>query len=213
MPSQTISETIQALNSRPRRAPTRRREKVFGPASGAPLDRNAKIRIETYARAWTARHRSPGQHKGPLTRATMEVLRSLLWGFHNSQDGRCFPSYKSIAAKAECCVDTVYQAIRALEGAGVMTWVNRLVRIQTRELDIFGEMAWRSRLIRTSNAYSFRDPEEKAQAHRPRPTESENPHRTPNQESFLLPIDPKNPIEQALERLKTLMAAKESNRR
>ena len=36
-------------------------------------------------------------------------------GFHNSRDGRCFPSYEAIADKAKCCRDTVYEAIKALE--------------------------------------------------------------------------------------------------
>ena len=62
----------------------RRREKVFGPGRAVPLDRNAKARILAYARAWGARHRQPGQHKGPITRAFLEVLEALLWGFHNS---------------------------------------------------------------------------------------------------------------------------------
>ena len=137
---------------------SRRREKIFGQGRCQPLDRNAKARIMAYARAWSARHRRPGQHRGPLTRATLEVLEALLWGFHNSRDGRCFPSYESIAARAQCCRDTVYAAIRALEAAEVLTWVNRLVRVQFRELDLFGKMALRSRLVRTSNAYLFRDP-------------------------------------------------------
>jgi hypothetical protein len=136
----------------------RRREKVFGEGRCQPLDRNAKARIMVYARAWSARHRRPGQHRGPLTRATLEVLEALLWGFHNSRDGRCFPSYETIAARAQCCRDTVYEAIRALEGAEILTWVNRLIRVQFRELDLFGRMVPRTRLIRTSNAYTFRDP-------------------------------------------------------
>ena len=69
----------------------RGREKVFGPGRAVPLDRNAKARIQAYARAWSGRHRQPGQHKGPITRAFLEVLQALLWGFHNSRDGRCFP--------------------------------------------------------------------------------------------------------------------------
>ena len=81
----------------------RRREKVFGEGRCQPLDRNAKARIMVYARAWSARHKRPGQHRGPLTRATIEVLAALLWGFHNSRDGRCFPSYESEAV--ECTDD------------------------------------------------------------------------------------------------------------
>ena len=77
-----------------------RREKVFGPGRTVPLDRNAKIRIAAYARAWSARNRQPRQHKGPITRAFLEVLQALLWRFHNSRDGRCFPSYERIAKQA-----------------------------------------------------------------------------------------------------------------
>ena len=117
----------------------RRREKVFGPGPRIPLDRNAKARVMAYAKAWNARHRQPGQHRGPLTRATVEVLEALLWGFHNAASGACFPSYEAIAAKAECCRDTVYEAIKALELAGVLTWVNRIVRERVRERDLFGQ--------------------------------------------------------------------------
>ena len=135
-----------------------RREKVFGPPRGIPLDRNAKTRIMVYARAWSAKHKQAGQHRGPLTRATVEVLEALLWGFHNSKSGLCFPAYEEIARKAECCRDTVYEAIRALETADVLTWVNRIVRERVRELDLFGQWSTHWRTVRTSNAYLFRDP-------------------------------------------------------
>jgi hypothetical protein len=165
-----------------------RREKVFGPGRGFALDRNAKTRIMVYARVWSAKHRRPGQHRGPLTRAFMEVLEALLWGFHNSRDGRCFPSYESIAEKAHCNRDTVYEAIKALEFADVLTWVNRITRIRTRELDLFGQMATRWRIIRTSNAYLFRDP---LPCHRPANVQddfskSENPPGTLIQEISLV---------------------------
>jgi hypothetical protein len=97
-------------------------------------------------------------HRGPITRAFLEVLEALLWGFHNSRDGRCFPSYEAIATKAECARSTVAEALKVLEWAGVLTWVHRIARIQVRERDLFGRWATRWRVIRTSNAYVFRDP-------------------------------------------------------
>src|SRR5689334_19368999 len=136
----------------------RRREKVFGPGRAVPLDRNAKARIAAYARAWSARHRQDRQHKGPLTRAFMEVLDALLWGFHNSRSGVCFPSYESIAAKAGCARSTVSVALKALEFAGALTWQHRITRVRDRCSDLFGNDGWRWRVIRTSNAYVFRDP-------------------------------------------------------
>jgi hypothetical protein len=159
-----------------------RREKVFGPGRGIPLDRNAKARILAYARAWTARHRRLGQHKGPITRAFQDVLQALLWGFHNSPTGCCFPSYEAIASKAGCARSTVAEALKALEFAGVLTWQHRIVRIRERCRDLFGHEGWRWRVIRTSNAYCFRDPASK----------SDYPTGTPNQDSFLsLPSRPR----------------------
>src|SRR6516225_9275706 len=136
----------------------RRREKVFGPGRAVPLDRNAKARIMAYARAWSARQRRPGQHKGPITRAFLDVLQALLWGFHNSRSGCCFPGYEAIAGKAECARSTVAEALKALELAGVLTWQNRITRIRERCRDLFGHEGWRWRVIRTSNAYVFNDP-------------------------------------------------------
>jgi hypothetical protein len=52
-----------------------------------PLDRNAKARIMVYVRAYNARMREEGQHTGPITRAFMDVLRALLYGFHNGRTG------------------------------------------------------------------------------------------------------------------------------
>ncbi len=164
----------------------RTREKVFGAAHGIPLDRNAKVRIMIYARGYNARHRQSGQHRGPITRAFMEVLEALLWGFHNSKGGACFPSYETIARRAECNRDTVYEAIKALEAATILTWVNRIVRIRTRERDLFGQLATRWRIIRTSNAYLFRDPLPCAEG-RPvgwRATKSENPSESMNQDIY-----------------------------
>jgi hypothetical protein len=93
-----------------------------------------------------------------ITRAFHEVLEALLWGLHNSRDGRCFPSYEAIAAKAECARSTVAEALKVLEWARVLTWQHRIARIQVRERDLFGRCASRWRVIRTSNAYVFRDP-------------------------------------------------------
>jgi hypothetical protein len=132
-----------------------RREKVFGPGRAVPLDRNAKARIMAYARAWGARHRQPGQHRGPITRSFLEVLDVLLWGFHNSRDGRCFPSYEAIAAKAECARSTVAEALKVLEWAGVLTWAHRIARIQVRARDLFGK--WASRWCTSRPRQPFGD--------------------------------------------------------
>lgn len=142
------------------------REKVFGPGQAVPLDRNAKVRVLVYAKGWTALHRRPGQHKGPITRAFLEVLEVLLWGFHNSRSGACFPSYERIAEKAGCARSTVAEALKALELAGVLSWQHRIVRVRERCRDLFGANGWRWRVVRTSNAYGFFDPKASASGNR-----------------------------------------------
>jgi hypothetical protein len=189
----------------------RRREKVFGPGRAVPLDRNAKARIAAYARAWSRLHRQDGQHKGPLTRAFLGVLEALLWGFHNSRSGCCFPSYERIAEQAECSRTTVYEALKVLEWAGILTWQHRIARIRERCTDLFGRDGWRWRVIRTSNAYVFRDPQV-AVSGRPAP-EFGNLPGTQDQDVSKLPqapaVDPASPLERALARFGAVIAAKD----
>jgi hypothetical protein len=165
-----------------------RREKVFGPGRAVPLDGNAKARIAAYARAWSARNKQPRQHKGPITRTFLEVLEALLWGFHNSRSGCCFPSYEAIAAKAECGRSTVAEALKALESAGLLTWQNRITRAVVRQRDLFGRWSNRWTVIRTSNAYVFQDPQ--PQLAGVPGAKSENRIGTPNQDvsRYLRPV-------------------------
>jgi hypothetical protein len=174
------------------------REKVFGEGRCVPLDRNAKARIKVFARALSHRTEK-GKHYGVITAKFLAVLDALLWGFHNCGTGRCFPSYEAIAERADCTRSTVYEAIHALERAGILTWVNRIARIREWGPDLFGRAQNRWRVIRTSNAYAFIDP---------KPSKSELPTGTPIPELTLeMPhvrtpqFDPTNPLHQALSRL------------
>src|SRR3954453_19109042 len=155
------------------------REKMFGEGRAVPLDRNAKARIMVFARA-LMRRSEEGKHYGVLTAKFVAVLGALLWGFHNAGSGRCFPSYERIAEKADCARSTVYEAIRALEDAGILTWVNRIARIREWGPDLFGRAKNRWRVIRTSNAYTFVDAQ--VQAKPPDSSKSEITTGTEGQE-------------------------------
>jgi len=190
-----------------RAIPGRRRDKVFGPGRAIPLDRNAKVRIWAYAQGYTALHRRRGQHRGPLTRAHLDVLWALLWGFHNTRTGRCFPSYEAIAEKAKVDRSTVARAIAALEAGQVLTWENRLVRQRVVTPGLVGPVMV---LVprRTSNAYSFRDPQPQTPVILPK---SQNSTGTTYQDSSCFKegqtireaasLDPSNPLEAMLIRL------------
>ena len=131
-----------------------RREKLFGDGRPVPLDRNGKVRLMVLARA-LMRRTEKGRAYGAITAKGLAVLEALLWGFHNAKSGLCFPGYARIAERAGCAVSTVGEAIKMLERAGLLTWVNRLARIKVYEPGL----GWRKRVIRTSNAYSFADPQ------------------------------------------------------
>jgi Helix-turn-helix domain len=182
-----------------------RREKVFGPGHAVPLDRNAKARIAAYARAWDRQHRQPGQRGGALGRAALDVLGALLWAFHNARSGCCFPSYERIAAKAGCARSTVAEAIKVLEFANVLTWQNRIVRIRERCRDLFGREGWRWRVIRTSNAYAFRDPQ--SQLMGVPASKSDQRTGTSDQEVSRYVAEPARDADSALERALARFAA------
>ena len=135
----------------------RRREKVFGDGRPQPLDREAKLRIMTRARALKQRTEK-GKHYGLLTAKCLDVLEALLWSFHNARSGLCFPSLEKIAEKAKVARSTVSVAIKALEDAGLLSWVNRIVRVKDSALDLFGHWVNRWRILRTSNGYQLFDP-------------------------------------------------------
>jgi len=136
----------------------RRREKVFqNHETRVPLDREAKVRIMHLARA--LKHRTEkGKHYGELTAKFVDVLHALLWLIHDGKSGQCNPAYETIADKADCARSTVAVAIAVLERVGILSWVNRIHRIRVREKDLFGQWVTSWCVLRTSNAYVFRDP-------------------------------------------------------
>ena len=67
-------------------------------------------------------------------------------------------AYEAIAEAAGCCRGTVCEAIKALEAAGILSWVHRIKRVRERCSDLPGAGGSRSRVVRTSNAYAFNDP-------------------------------------------------------
>jgi Helix-turn-helix domain len=159
-----------------------RREKMFGMGRPIALDRNAKVRIMHWARC-LGRRTEKGKAYGQVTAKALAVLEALLWGFHNAKSGICFPSYEKIAEAAHCARSTVAEALKALEDAGILTWVQRIKRVREPCPDLLGDEGWRWRVLRTSNAYAFSDPSPAAD--RPNSSKSETPPGTPNQDISL----------------------------
>jgi Helix-turn-helix domain len=121
-----------------------RREKLFGDGRPRPMDRNAKVRIMHLARA-LMRRTEVGKAYGQITAKALAVLEALLWSFHNAKSGLCFPSYERIAKAACCARSTVAEAIKALEDAGILSWVNRIKRVAETTPDLFGHRTRKTR--------------------------------------------------------------------
>jgi hypothetical protein len=136
-------------------------EKTFGEGRPRPLDGNAKARLWAWACGLlrkSEQDKAEGRHYGKLSAKDLEVLRSLLWKFHNTKTGLCFPSYESLMEAADCARSTVYEGLKALEDAGILDWVHRIKRIWDEGPDLFGRACNRQRVVRTSNGYWFNDP-------------------------------------------------------
>jgi hypothetical protein len=133
-----------------------RRLKLFTDGRQAPIDRTDRARVMALAES--------ARRRGEITHSAVGILRELLHRFANLKDGRCFPSYERLAEAAGCCARTVGRCIQALERVGLVTWVNRIVRVRERD-----EPSWR--VMRTSNSYDF-----PAIAKAPRPAVSTKGH-------------------------------------
>jgi len=153
--AEAASQAVQARRAvlkgqkPPKKVRDRRREKLFGLGRPVPLDRNAKARIMHLARC-LKRRTEAGKHYGVLTGKFVDILEALLWGFHNAKSGLCFPSYETIAEAAHCARSTVAEAIKALEDAGILSWVNRIKRVAEPCRDLFGHRPRKTRVIRTA---------------------------------------------------------------
>jgi hypothetical protein len=163
---QAASSNAPRASARSPRRPQRPREKLFGDGRLVPLDREAKNRIQVLMRALT-HPTEPGKHYGAVTGKAEAVGRVLLWVFHNFKTGLCIPGYDTIAKAAGCHRDTVAEAIKMLEAAGILIWCNRRARVRIGGV---------TKVIRTSNSYRFIDPGSK----------SEFPSGTSNQDRFPL---------------------------
>jgi Helix-turn-helix domain len=129
----------------------------FGHSYAVPMATDGKKRVVQRAEEMTRGVMRSGRPRRMFTATTIEVLRVLVWKFHNAATGKCFPSYDEIADKARCSRDTVIEAVKALKKAGILSVVSRITRIQEKIKDIFGRIVTITRIVTTSNGYIFHD--------------------------------------------------------
>jgi hypothetical protein len=103
-------------------------------------------------------------------------------GFHNAKSGLCFPSYERIHRGRPLRPIDRGGTLKALENAGVLSWVHRIKRVREACPNLLGDNGWRWRVLRTSNSYTFTDPSPAADL--PNSSKSGKPTETPNQGFF-----------------------------
>jgi hypothetical protein len=124
-----------------------KRPKAFTDGRQRPINRNDRARLLFLAKA--------ARHRGELTRAAVDIFEALLYRFANMKDGRCIPSYKTLAEAAGCVERTVGRCLSDLERLGLVTWKHRLRRVRETVAGLPGIGATDWRVMRWSNAYSF----------------------------------------------------------
>jgi DNA-binding MarR family transcriptional regulator len=126
-----------------------RRASTLDPVKFRPLTREQRARLIFLAEKMDANTREPRKHGGCLKRTGLQVLRILLFHFHNVASGRCDPSLDTIAKAAGMARSTVVEALNRLEAAGI---IERIRRAQWKRVD------GRKRCVQWSNAYLLNVP-------------------------------------------------------
>jgi DNA-binding MarR family transcriptional regulator len=196
----TDDSSTRAARRRQRR---QRRGSTLEQVQYRPLERNQRARLIFLAERLDAHTHEPGKHGGCLKRTGLQVLRVLLFHFHNARTGRCDPSLETIAKAAGMAKSTVAQALTRLEAAGILERIRRAhVQVQNgRRLYLQG-----------SNAYRFNVPtryrkEEGDFAKAQKSAESASRTETTTEDRNIQPPMPEN-VAASLARLGNAMAAR-----
>jgi DNA-binding MarR family transcriptional regulator len=126
-----------------------RRGSTLDPVKFRPLNREQRARLIFLAERLDANTREARKHGGCLKRTGLQVLRVLLFHFHNVASGRCDPSLETIAKAAGMARSTVVKALTRLEAAGILERIRRARWIRQNG---------RKRCVQWSNAYLLNVP-------------------------------------------------------
>jgi len=111
-----------------------------------PLAKREAVRLFHHARRFERSTRQRGRQDGRIGRNGLAVLHALIFDCLNYRNGRCDPSYATIARLANISIRSVARGLVKLKAAGVLAWVRRC-----RESIVGGQ--WR--LEQESNAYGL----------------------------------------------------------
>lgn len=118
-----------------------------------PIDRNERARIMFKAKALWRATKPKGGRNGVLGYVDLTILEALLFVFLRRSDGMCCPSYVQLMAATGFCKQSIANALKRLEAAGILTITRRLVRIVVNGATFVRQ---------ASNLYSIHEPAEHA---------------------------------------------------
>ena len=131
----------------------KKRQKIFGMPAPKRVYPPTRRRIRMEVALINAREKTPGQHRGPITRKTEAILIAIVERM-NRTTGYCYPTWATIARDAGCSRSSVVRAMKVLERYGLIEWINRLKWDHVIEETLVGQELGR-RPVRTSNAYEL----------------------------------------------------------
>ncbi len=124
-----------------------------------PIDRNERARIIARAELLERRTKRPGQRDGVIGQSALSILRVLLFHFLDPQSGRLDPSYKQMQEQTGFCMQTIAQALKRLERAGILEITRRMVRLRAQLWNaLTGLWEWRDKVQQDTNAYRVNFP-------------------------------------------------------
>lgn len=130
-----------------------------------PLDRNDRARVLMRAEALERRTKAKHKRDGVLGQSALTLLRCLLSHFQNAKTGRLDPSYTQMQKITGFCRETIAKALKALENAGILEIMRRIVRERCRVwVEELKKFSYYDRVVQTTNAYmvNFPLPDRKA---------------------------------------------------
>jgi hypothetical protein len=124
-----------------------------------PISTKSRALVMDRAEALERSTKAPGQRDGVLGQSALMVLRALLFHFLDAKLGKLDPSYKQIQKQTGFCVQTISQALKKLERAGILE-IRR--RIDRKGKQLWNELArrfvWLQWIEQMTNAYMVNVP-------------------------------------------------------
>jgi hypothetical protein len=124
-----------------------------------PLDRNDRARLMVCAESLERRTKQKHKRDGVLGQSALGVLCCLLTYFQDKRTGRLDPGYDDIQRVIGYCRQTIRNALRNLELAGILEVMRRVVRERVRVwLEHANCFHVYDRVVQTTNAYMVNYP-------------------------------------------------------